>query len=185
MGVSALAGTISSPFVTKTGGIGIPRWLRSAFSLALAVGILAVALPVAFGSGASGAAVNPAQVFSSSSLIAPDAGGTAQLSVAGLVPGQSRSAIVRVANPGSAAAFGLSSRVSGSPLLAAELLLKIEAPSGKTLFDGRLAGLSRLALGSFAAGAQRAYRFTVSLPGGAGNEVAGATMSASFAWFAS
>ena len=185
MAVSALVGTISAPLAARAGGMGTEQWLRSALSVLVAVGILVVALPAAFGSGAKGAGVDPVQVFSSSSLLAADASGTAQLSVAGLVPGQSRSAVVRVANPGSAAAFGLSSRVSGSPLLADQLLLKIEAASGRTLFAGRLAGLSRLALGTFAAGAQRAYRFTASLPRSAGNDVAGTTVSASFAWSAS
>ena len=165
--------------------MGAAQWLRSALSVLVAAGILAVALPVAFGSGAKGAGVDPVQVFSSSSLLDPDASGTAQLSVAGLVPGQSRSAVVRVANPGSAAAFRLSSRVSGSPILARELVMRIEAANGETLFAGPLARMPHLALGSFATGSQRAYRFTVSLPGSAGNEVAGSTLSASFAWSAS
>jgi hypothetical protein len=51
-------------------GIGmrsLPRspawWLRSSLSLALAVAILAIALPVAFGGGAWGGGVDPAQFF--------------------------------------------------------------------------------------------------------------------------
>jgi hypothetical protein len=45
----------------------IPRspafWLRSTLSLALAVAILAVALPVAFGGGAWNGGVDPSQFF--------------------------------------------------------------------------------------------------------------------------
>jgi hypothetical protein len=45
----------------------IPRspawWLRSTFSLALAIAILAVALPVAFGGGAWNGGVDPGQLF--------------------------------------------------------------------------------------------------------------------------
>jgi hypothetical protein len=38
-------------------------WLRSAISLAIAVTILAVALPVAFGGGTWNGGVDPAQFF--------------------------------------------------------------------------------------------------------------------------
>jgi hypothetical protein len=52
------------------GVIAAPRspalWLRSTLSLALAVAILAVALPTAFGGGAWGGGVDPNQFFSSS-----------------------------------------------------------------------------------------------------------------------
>ncbi|HET6999058.1 MAG TPA: hypothetical protein VFI03_10760 [Solirubrobacterales bacterium] len=45
----------------------IPRspawWLRSTFALAIAVAILALALPVAFGGGAWNGGVDPAQFF--------------------------------------------------------------------------------------------------------------------------
>ncbi len=47
--------------------VTVPRsaawWLRSAFSLALVVAILAIALPVAFGGGAWNGGVDPAQFF--------------------------------------------------------------------------------------------------------------------------
>jgi len=169
--------------------MGGTQWLRSALSLLLAVAILAVALPVAFGSGAQGAGVDPVEVYASSSLLSPAAAGTAQLSVSGLVPGQSRSALVRVGNPGSAAVLSLSSQVadqSAGAALSSVLLLKVEAAgSGETLFNGSLARMHRLGLGRFAAGAQHSYRFTVTLPGSVGNEVAGSSMSAAFAWTAS
>lgn len=118
MGVSALAGTISAPFATATGGIGIGRWIRSALSLLLAIGILAISLPAAFGSGAS-AGVDPVQVFSSGPLVAVQASG-AQLSIDGIVPGQSRTATVRVSNAGlEASSFSLTSHTAhrrpGSP----------------------------------------------------------------------
>ena len=168
--------------------MGGAQWLRSALSLLLAVGILAVALPVAFGSGAQGAGVDPVEVYASNSLLSPAAGGTAQLSVSGLVPGQSRSALVRVGNPGSAAVLSLSSQVadrSSGALLSSALLLKIKAAgSGRTLFSGSLAQMHRLGLGNFAAGARHTYRFTVTLPSSAGNEVAGSSTSAAFAWSA-
>jgi hypothetical protein len=188
MGVSALAGTISAPLAARAGGIDAARWLRSLLSLALAAGILAVALPVAFGGGARGAGVDPVRVFSSSPVLAPDASGAAELSASGLVPGQSRSATIRVSNPGSAASFSLSSHFAdrtgpGGGALSGALLLRIEAArSGRTLFSGPLASMPRLALGRIGAGAERAYRFTVTLSRGAGNAIEGSSIDASFAW---
>jgi spore coat-associated protein N len=172
------------------GGAGTAQVLRSALSVLLALAILAIALPVAFGGGARGAGVDSVRVFSSGSLVAPDAAGGASLSVGGLVPGETRTAMIRVGNPGSAATFGLSARVSDRPsaagvALSSVLTLRIEAASGRTLFNGTLGELHRLGLGRFAAGARHAYRFTVSMPRSAGNAVAGATMSAAFAWTAS
>ncbi len=129
--------------------------------------------------------------LSSSPILAPDTSGGAQLSVSGLVPGQSRTALVRVANPGSAAAFQLSTSFSdsvGAAGVPLSSVLRIEiatAGAGKALYSGPLAALQRLPLGSFADGAQRAYRFTVSLPAGAGNAVEGSALSAAFAWNAS
>lgn len=189
MSVSELAGTISAPFATGTGGIGVARWLRSALSLLVAVGILAVALPVAFGSGAR-AGTDPVQVFSSGSLVDVQTSGGAQLSIAGIVPGQSRTATIRVSNAGSEAAFfslaaQLADRVGpgGAPLSTA-MTLRIEsvAADGPAFYQGSLAGLSRLGLGQIPAGAARAFRFTVALPAGVGNEVAGASLSAGFSW---
>jgi hypothetical protein len=49
------------------GVIPVPRtpawWLRAGLSLALAIAVLAAALPVAFGGGAWGGGVDPAQFF--------------------------------------------------------------------------------------------------------------------------
>ena len=191
--MSALAGTISAPFAAGTSGIGVARWLRSTLSLLVAVGILAVALPVAFGSGARGAGVDPVQVFSSGPLVAAQTSGGAQLSIAGMVPGQSRTATIRVSNAGSeVASFSLAAQIAdqvgpgGAPLSTA-MTLRIQAAGvdGPALYQGSLAGLSRLALGQIAAGAERAFHFTVALPAGVGNEVAGASLSAGFAWNAS
>ncbi len=189
--VSALAGTISAPFVAGTGRFGITRWLRPALSLALAIAILAVALPAAFGAGAS-AGVDPVRVFSSDSLVAVRADGGARLSIDGIVPGQGRTATIRVSNAGSGtSAFSLSSHVAdrvgpgGAPLSSALMLRIAPAAGGPALYEGSLAGLSRLRLGRIAAGAERAYDFTVTLPRGVGNEVEGSTLSAGFSWNAS
>jgi hypothetical protein len=172
--------------------MGAAWWLRSALSLLVAVGILAVALPAAFGSGARGAGVDPVQVLSSGPLIAAETSGGDRLSIAGMVPGQSRSATIRVSNTGSAAAaFSLAAYIAdrvgpgGAPLSAAMTLRVQPARSGGApLYIGSLAQMSRLALGRIPAGAERAFRFTVTLPGSTGNDVAGSSLSAGFAWSA-
>lgn len=189
--VSALAGTISSPFVAGRDGLDPMRWLRSALSLALALGILAVALPMAFNAGARGAGVDPVQVFSSGSAISIDSSGGARLSLAGIVPGQRRTATIRVSNAGSGAAdFSLSTHLNdrvgpGGLPLSETLDLRIVSPGGTILYEGALAGLDRLQVGRIGAGQTRAFGFTVSLPSSAGNEVEGSTLSAGFAWQAS
>lgn len=190
LGVSALAGTISAPFAVGTGGIGAARLLRSAFSVLLAFGILAVALPVAFGSGARGAGVDPVQVFSSGPLVAAQTSGGAQLSIGGIVPGQSRTATIRVSNAGSeAAAFSVTTRIAdrvgsgGAPLSGAMTLRILTAGAGgPALYQGSLAGMPRLELGRIPAGGARTYRFTVALPRSVGNQVEGSSLSAGFAW---
>lgn len=166
------------------------RWLRSGLSLALALGILAIALPAAFGAGARSTGVDPVQVFSSGPALAVDASGSAQLSVGGLVPGASRSATIRLSNAGSdAASFALATRLSdqvraGGTALSSILELRVASPEGAVLYNGTLAGLRRLGLGRIDAGATRAFRFTVTLPRSAGNAVEGSSLSAGFSWIA-
>ena len=189
--MSALAGTISAPFAARPGGFDAMRWLRTGFSLALVLGILAIALPMAFDAGARGAGVDPAQVFSSSPAVAVSAGGGAQLSVGGLVPGQSRTATIRVSNAGSGAssfalAADLADRVApGGTPLSSVLELRIASPRGSVLYEGPLANLHRLPLGRIDAGGTRAFEFTVSLPSSVGNEVQGSALSAGLSWIAS
>jgi hypothetical protein len=189
--VSALAGTIAAPFAARRDGLDAMRWLRSGVSLALALGILAIALPAAFGAGARRTAVDPVQVFSSGPAVAVDASGVAQLSVGGLVPGASRSATVRLSNAGSGvASLALATRLAdqvraGGTALSSILELRVASPGGVVLYDGTLAGLQRLALGPIGAGATRAFRFTVTLPRNAGNAVQGSSLSAGFSWIAS
>jgi hypothetical protein len=188
--VSALAGTLAAPFSAGRGGLDVMRWLRSGLSLALALGILVIALPTAFGAGTRNAGVDPVQVFSSGPAVAIDAGGGAQLSVADLVPGGSRSATIRLSNAGSnAVAFALATHLSdrvpsGGAPLSSVLELRIASSGGAVLYDGTLARLRRLALGRIDAGATRAFRFTATLPRSAGNAVEGSSLSAGFSWVA-
>lgn len=188
--MSALAGTIAAPFAARRDGLDAMRWLRSGLSLALALGILAIALPAAFGAGTPSAGVDPVRVFSSGPAVAVDANGGAQLSVGGLVPGASRSATIRLSNAGSGpASFALVTRLAdhvrpGGTALSSVLELRVAPPGGVVLYDGTLAGLRRLALGRINAGGTRALRFTVTLPRSVGNAVEGSSLSAGFSWIA-
>jgi hypothetical protein len=190
VGVSALAGTIAAPFASRHDGLDAMRWLRSGLSLALALGILAIALPAAFGAGARSSGVDPVRVFSSGPAVAVDASGGAQLSVGGLVPGGSRSATIRLSNAGSSASsFALVTHLTdhvplGASALSSILELRIATPGGVVLYDGALAGLQRLALGRIDAGGTRALRFTATLPRSAGNAIEGSSVSAGFSWIA-
>ena len=167
------------------------RWLRSGLSLALAVGILAIALPAAFGAGARGTGADPVQVLSSGPAVAVGSSGSAQLSVDGLVPGASRSATIRVSNAGSGAtslalAAHLAARAQpGGTPLSSVLALRITAPDGAVIYSGTLADLRRLPLGQIEAGETQALRFTVTLPRRVGNAVEGSALSAGFSWIAS
>jgi hypothetical protein len=189
--VSALAGTIAAPFAPRRDGLDAMRWLRAGLSLALALGILAIALPAAFGAGTQSAGADPVRVFSSDPAVAVDASGGAQLSVGGLVPGASRSAAIRLSNAGSgAASFALATRLNdqvrpGGMALSSLLELRIASSDGVVLYDGTLTDLRRLSLGRIDAGATRAFRFTVTLPRSAGNAVEGSSLSAGFSWIAS
>jgi hypothetical protein len=167
------------------------RLFRSVLSLILALAILAVALPVAFGSGAGGAGAAPVEVFSSGSLLAPDASGGAGLSIAGMVPGQSRSATIRLAGKGpSGAQVSLAAQIADrvppghTPLSSALILRVARTGSGAVIYDGPIGRMPRLRLGRMSA-AGSAYRFTVTMAPGAGNGVEGSALSASFAWSAS
>jgi len=192
VGVSALAGTIAAPMAARRHAPAAPVWLRSILSLLVAVGILAVALPVTFGSvnGGRGAGTDPLQVFSSSSAVAVEAGGGARLSVAGLVPGQSRTATIRLSNSGSGPVpLFLSTRLDdrvgpGGVALSTLLSLSIASPGGAVLYSGSLDDLPRLGLGRIGAGASRAFELIVALPSGAGNGVEGSALSAGFSWTA-
>jgi hypothetical protein len=188
--VSALAGTITVPLTLRGSGMGVAWWLRSTLSLLVAIGILAIALPAAFGSGRQGTGVDPVQVFSSGPLIAVETSGGGRLSIDGMVPGQSRSATIRLYNTGSGSSeFSLSTRLvdrvgPGGASLSAALTLRVQpaGAGGVPLYVGSLARMPRLALGRIAAGRERSYRFTVTLPSNVGNEVAGSSLSTSFAW---
>ena len=74
--------------------------------------------------------------------------------------------------------------IRGGGNLAEALRLRVEDQSngGKVIFDGTLSGLRHVLLGRIGNGQHRSYRFTATLPEQAGNEYAGASVSADFVW---
>lgn len=137
----------------------------------------------------------PRGAFASGSLAV--AGGSAVLGAKGLTPGETVTGSVIVTNDGSAPGrFTLfTSRLVDVPgaaggSLARTLRLTVTdvttAGFPQRLYDGLLAGLSGVDLGTFGPGAVRAYRFTVTFPQQAvgGAAFAGSILTVAFDWTA-
>jgi hypothetical protein len=188
--VSAFAGAITAPLSSRYGGSELMRWLRALASLVLAAAILALGLTAAFGADVEGRGVDPLRVFSSGSAVAVRADGVGRLSVSSLVPGQQRTSTIRLHSVSpEPAALSLSAQVServatGRAPLSSVLRLRVASAAGTVFYDGSLAGLRHVPLGSIGANANRALHLTVSMERGAGNEVEGSTLTTSFIWSA-
>jgi hypothetical protein len=163
------------------------RWLLLA-SLAL----VSLALGSAMFSGAAftSKSANSASLAAASIQLSSSAPNQAIVAAAGMRPGDSRQGTITIGNQGSAAG-NLSLKATGltGSALAAVIDFKLEDTTGggSTLkWSGKLGSFSSVALGSFAAGTSRTYRFTLSWPA-ASEEAAlqGATTSLTFRWSAS
>jgi hypothetical protein len=141
-------------------------------------------------------AASPAGVFSSGS--AAIAGGRAStLDASALAPGQIISGGFVISNDGGAAGrftLGADALVdrpgTGGGSLAQALRLVVtdvtDRAAPRDVYCGAVADLHGLDLGSFAAGAVRAFRFSVTFPReqAAGTSVAGSSLSVAFDWTA-
>jgi hypothetical protein len=129
-------------------------------------------------------------------LIRSDVDG-AIVTAAGLRPGQERSGEITVANAGDAAGLFTmtpapeADTTTALGSLAGVLDLRVEDVTGAapvTVFDGKLAVTTPIALGRLAAGQERRLRFTVGFPGGRPAELddpfQGASSSVRFDWLA-
>lgn len=139
---------------------------------------------------------SPADVFSGGAPAV--AGGHAPaLDASGLAPGQTVSGGFVISNDGGAAGrftLGTGPLVdkpgAGGESLAQALQLVItdvtDRSAPRDVYRGAVAGLRGLDLGSFAAGAVRAYRYTVTFPReqAAGSTFAGSSLSVAFDWTA-
>jgi hypothetical protein len=169
--------TIAAPLATATLALGTAAWAadgRLPFVPADPVKALAV----------TAQATGP--------IVANDLEGAAILHADALAPGQTTSGEVTIRNAGDASgAFTLSpsaaSDIGAPPAgpLSGVLDLTVTDISGATpatVFAGKLGALPRVALGTFAAGAARRYRFELALPAGIGDAYQGTSTSVRFDW---
>ena len=117
--------------------------------------------------------------------------GAAILSGAGLRPGAQSSGSVTIGNPGSSEtrlALDVTSEGETAGTGGARIwdTLRISISDGSSVvYEGRVADLGRLTLGALAAGGQRTYAVTATLPSGANdNALQGARLSLRFTWLA-
>ena len=118
-------------------------------------------------------------------------GGQAIVSAARMGPGSSVSGTVTITNTGDApgAVFLSKSGLSDTPgagggVLSSKLVLKVEElPALTEVYRGSLGAMTERSLGTTAPGAQRTYRFTLTLPHGTGdNDYRDASASVNFDW---
>ena len=114
---------------------------------------------------------------SGAARIVDSRGGAAIISASRLGPGNSVTGTVTITNDGTApgALFLSKARLSDTPgggggVLSSRLQLKVEqVPAGTQVYQGSLGAMSQRSLGTAAAGAQRTYRFTLTMPHGVGD----------------
>jgi hypothetical protein len=168
------------------------------------LGVLAallVAGGAAIGSGAAFTTqtVNPDNVFSSGILHVSGSGG-AVLDASGLVPGDTATGTVTIANDGSVdgSSWKLEQAVTGETAgsdpadasstgnLSDVLQLTItDTTAGTQVYAGPVTGLSSADLPVVAKGTSHSYAFSVTLPAGTGNAYEGGSLTTSYTWSAS
>jgi spore coat-associated protein N len=172
-------------------------WKSSPRKLLVALGMLLAATAVALGSGANfnSTSANADNIFSAGSLAHSNSkSGAAILTAAKMKPGDSIEGTVDIKNTGDiAGTFTLAksgvSDVPSSPALSAKLKLKIDdlgdpdctahCPVAAVRYDGTLADMETLPLGSFATSETHRYKFTVTFPDGGANGADNAYMGGS------
>lgn len=146
--------------------------LRGILSLAV-LGVLAVTLQSVVFSGASFTATsaNAGNLFSAGSLShSNDQDGRLLLNAAGLYPGASRSGTMTLKGTGDVpgrydlALTSLSTTPQGANLAGALTLTIVENGVSSPLYQGSLAGLPRLDLGTLAPNQSRSFTFTLAYP---------------------
>lgn len=143
---------------------GSRHWLTLA-----ALALISLALGTAIFSGASftSKSANSASLAAGSIQLSSSKPSEAILSASEMKPGESREGTISIGNQGDVAG-NMTLRATGlmGAALAAVVALKIEDVSGGAIkeYEGKLGSFDSVALGSFAAGATRKYRFTLSWP---------------------
>ena len=162
-----------------------PRRALAALFTALA------ATAVAVGSGAdfSSHSANPANTFSSGTLVQSNSkSGVAIVTGSNLKPGDVRSGEVTITNTGSlAGTFRLTETNAANGFGAGDITLKIDDVSGKTpvnVYSGDIGKVAAggIGLGSYAVGEARTYRFTATFAQGSPNSDQGKVATADYEW---
>jgi hypothetical protein len=174
--------------------------------IASALVVLAVCLPVTVAFAAAPAAPSTAGLGEQSArpVLGNSQDDSALLAAHNIAPGDSRSETVTITNKGrTPAAFELSKAGlwekpgQGGGRLSTKLELRIDDVTGQrspaAVYRGTVGTMSRLPLGSFAAGESRTYRFTATFPDGGvpssgtpgDNAYMGASLTVDFHWTAS
>jgi hypothetical protein len=172
----------------------MPRTSLLLVFTAIALSAALYAITAHSGSGAPHAASPQVALAAGTLSVGNSANGSAILNATGMVPGgPSTPGSVTITNGGSlAGAFSLSKNVTGgSPL--ANLLHVVITQGGATVYDGSVAGMGSISLGTFNPGESRTYDFTVNFPDGGvpssntsgDNAGRGVTATVDYVWSAS
>jgi spore coat-associated protein N len=168
--------------------------------VSLATVLAAVGLVVGSSASFSSTSANPSNTFSGGNLTHGNSkAGSAILTADKMIPGESKNGTVVITNTGDVAGnFTLAkSNLTDTPganggVLSGKLDLKVEDVTGTptTVYDGKLDAMGTQTLGSFASGAARTYKFTVTFPDGGvpgsattgDNAYKGSSTSVQFDW---
>ncbi len=157
--------------------------------LLAALALISLALGTAIFSGASftSKSANSASLAAESIQLTSSAPNQSIVSASGMKPGgAAREGTISIGNPASVPAT-VTLKASGltGTALAAVIALRIDDVTSGTSkkYEGKLGSFSSVALGSFAAGSTREYRFTLSWPSGSAEaSLQGASTSLTFQW---
>jgi hypothetical protein len=157
--------------------------------LALVTALAATMAAVGSGADFSSHSANPANTFSSGSLVQSNSkAGVAIVTGSNLKPGDVRSGEVTITNTGTlAGTFKLTEAKAANAFGEGDMTLKIEDVSGKapvSIYSGEIDKVptAGIGLGSYAAGEARTYRFTATFAQGSPNSDQGKTATADFEW---
>jgi hypothetical protein len=157
--------------------------------VALSTALVAAAVAVGSGADFSSHSANPANTFSSGTLLQSNSkSGVAIVTGSNLKPGDVRSGEVTITNTGSlAGTFKLTESNASNGFGAGDMTLKIDEVTGQktvSLYGGDIGKVPAegIGLGSFAAGEARTYRFTATFAEGSPNSDQGKVAKADYEW---
>jgi len=157
--------------------------------LALITALAATAAAVGSGADFSSHSANPANTFSSGTLVQSNSkNGVAIVTGSNLKPGDVRSGEVTITNTGSlAGTFKLSESSASNGFGAGDMSLKVEDVTGPKTADVYSGDIGKVPsaginLGSYAAGEARTYRFTATFAEGSPNSDQGKVARADYEW---